>query len=183
MGYVWRGVRKDLRVQFPKGTRVTWWGFTSTTPEMSVLEDEQLCGGSGERTLFMLSVSLGFDITAFSFYSAETEVLLPPGISLEVTGQMELGSGLYVVQMRQVESPHCLLNCLGDAASAPVATAPAAAPTLTLVLRYISRVYLDYVSAISRLYLRSRPCSSSASRPPSAPSRRGGAGGTSTWMR
>ena len=43
---------------------------------------------------------------------------LPPGLTFEVTGQMNMGSGLFIVQMRQVESPLCLLNCLGDAARA-----------------------------------------------------------------
>ena len=47
---------------------MTWWSFTSTTLEMSLLEDEQFCGKDGERTVFMISTTLGFDISAFSFY-------------------------------------------------------------------------------------------------------------------
>ena len=87
--------------------------------KLPVEEDARRSGG--ERTVFMLSVSLGFDISAFSFYEAEAEVLLPPGITFEVTGQMAMGNGLFIVQMRQVESPLCLLNCLGSGeASTPV---------------------------------------------------------------
>jgi hypothetical protein len=85
--------------------QVTWWSFTSTTLEMSLLEDEQFCGKRGERTIFMISTTLGFDIKAFSFYEAEAEILLPPGLTFEVTGHMELGHGLVVVQMRQAAAP------------------------------------------------------------------------------
>ena len=54
----------------------------------------------------MLSVSSGYDVQGFSFYQHEAEVLLPPGLSFEVVGHMDLGSSLFVVQLQQV-APHC----------------------------------------------------------------------------
>ncbi|CAF1341272.1 unnamed protein product, partial [Rotaria sp. Silwood1] len=36
---VWRGVAKDLSAEFPPGTLVTWWAFSSCTSALPVLEN------------------------------------------------------------------------------------------------------------------------------------------------
>lgn len=36
---VWRGVNEDLSQDFPRGTPVTWWAFSSCTTSLTVLEN------------------------------------------------------------------------------------------------------------------------------------------------
>ncbi|CAF4132918.1 unnamed protein product [Adineta steineri] len=36
---VWRGVTKNLSEEFPPGSAMTWWAFSSCTTEMTVLEN------------------------------------------------------------------------------------------------------------------------------------------------
>ncbi|CAF3923207.1 unnamed protein product [Rotaria sp. Silwood2] len=41
---VWRGIRKDLRLEFPRGTSVIWWSFSSCTTTLPVLENDLYLG-------------------------------------------------------------------------------------------------------------------------------------------
>ncbi|CAF4208531.1 unnamed protein product, partial [Adineta steineri] len=56
---VWRGVTKNLSVEFPPGTEMTWWAFSSCTTEMTVLENNMYLGNEGDRTLFSVEVMNG----------------------------------------------------------------------------------------------------------------------------
>jgi len=57
---VWRGVRGvDLRDQYPKGRQLYWWAFSSTTKELSTLQDDTFLGTSGVRTVFNIQVPRG----------------------------------------------------------------------------------------------------------------------------
>ncbi|MFC7484971.1 hypothetical protein ACFQX7_39865 [Luedemannella flava] len=47
---LWRGVRLDLRSQYPVNQTVTWWGVSSCTSKLSVAQ--AFMGGRGKRTLF-----------------------------------------------------------------------------------------------------------------------------------
>jgi hypothetical protein len=50
------------------------WAFSSTTKSMDVLNSEMFCGTKGDRTLFKIAVTSGFDIKAFSSVVSEDEV-------------------------------------------------------------------------------------------------------------
>ena len=64
---VWRGVKnKDLTGQFPKGKKIWWWAFNSTSKNVSTLLNPMFCGTSGTRTQFMIEAVSGIDIAAFS---------------------------------------------------------------------------------------------------------------------
>ena len=60
---VWRGVKGvDLTSDFPKGKKLFWWAFTSTSKNVSTLLNPAFCGTSGTRTQFMIEASSGVDI-------------------------------------------------------------------------------------------------------------------------
>jgi hypothetical protein len=60
---VWRGVKGvDLTSDFPKGKKLFWWTFTSTSKNVSTLLNPAFCGTSGTRTQFMIEASSGVDI-------------------------------------------------------------------------------------------------------------------------
>ncbi|CAF1370925.1 unnamed protein product [Didymodactylos carnosus] len=76
---VWRGVTKNLSAEFPPGTPVTWWGFSSCTTALTVLENNMYLGTMGERTLFFVEAINGRTVQAHSHFVTEEEILLLPG--------------------------------------------------------------------------------------------------------
>jgi hypothetical protein len=109
VGTVWRGVKGiDLRTFYPKGKEFYWWAFSSTTKELSVLQNPMFLGTSGVRTVFNIQVSAGVDLVRYSMFqgsASEAEVLLYPGTKLKVVDAMDMGSGLHMIHLEQVHVP------------------------------------------------------------------------------
>lgn len=112
-GTVWRGVKADLRAQYPKGKEVYWWAFSSTTKELSTLTNPMFLGVKGCRTIFNIQVRSGVDIMKYSAYQgteSEAEVLLFPGTKLKVVDTMNMGHGLFQVHLQEVDVPVQLMK-------------------------------------------------------------------------
>ena len=109
VGTVWRGVKSiDLRTFYPKGKEFYWWAFSSTTKELSILQNPMFLGTSGVRTVFNIQVSAGVDLVRYSMFqgsASEAEVLLYPGTKLKVVDAMDMGSGLHMIHLEQVHVP------------------------------------------------------------------------------
>lgn len=99
---VWRGVTKNLSDEFPPGTRVTWWAFSSCTTEMTVLENNMYLGNEGDRTLFSVEVMNGRTIKAHSHFVTEDEILLFSGTHMIVQSQLSPATSLYIIHLKQV---------------------------------------------------------------------------------
>lgn len=98
---VYRGIKSDLTFDYRRGTEVIWWGFSSCTTAIDVLKSEQFLGAAGHRTIFMIECLSGKDIRKYSYYSSEDEILLPFATQFVVTGVLDQGNGLFLVQMRE----------------------------------------------------------------------------------
>lgn len=110
-GTVWRGVKADLRKQYPVGKEVYWWAFSSTTQKLSTLNNPMFLGQEGIRTIFNLQVRSGVDIARFSvFEGEEAEVLLFPGTKFKVVDAMDMGGGLFQVHLEEVAVPVQLIK-------------------------------------------------------------------------
>lgn len=105
---VWRGVTKDLSGDFPPGTSITWWSFSSCTKELTVLENNMYLGQSGDRTLFSVEAINGRTICDHSHFSAEDEILLLPGTRMVVQSQFSPAPALHFIHLKQ-ERPRELL--------------------------------------------------------------------------
>ena len=107
VGTVWRGVQGvDLTAKFPRGMDIYWWAFSSTTKNLSTLENQQFLGTSGVRTIFNIQVKRGIDISRYSMFQgqqSEAEVLLFPGTALRVVDSMAMGAGLFMVHLEEIE--------------------------------------------------------------------------------
>ncbi|CAF4200718.1 unnamed protein product [Rotaria sp. Silwood2] len=44
---VWRGIKKGLHLEFPRGTSIVWWSFSSCTTTLPVLENDLYLGYEG----------------------------------------------------------------------------------------------------------------------------------------
>jgi hypothetical protein len=107
---VYRGVKLDLTAQYPKGQTVTWWGFSSCTMSVDVLNNEQFLGQNGTRTLFTIHCHSAKSIQQFSFYPEEEEVLLPPARQFQVMGCLNQGNGLQIIQLKEIQPKFPLIN-------------------------------------------------------------------------
>jgi len=132
---VFRGVKRDLSANYAVGREITWHGFTSTTLKLDTLESPQFCGKTGDRTFFIITLTQrqGRDITQYSMVPAEAEVLLPPGTTVKVESKTDMGGGLTIINLTEVESDDLILDLRTlspPPMSAPVMPVPviAAAP-------------------------------------------------------
>jgi hypothetical protein len=107
---VWRGITKDQSANFPPGTQVTWWAFSSCTTTMTVLESNMYLGTSGARTLFSVEAINGRAVRSHSHFVTEDEILLLPGTHMEVQSQLSPATDLHIIHLKQVVPDEMLLE-------------------------------------------------------------------------
>ncbi|CAF3772494.1 unnamed protein product [Rotaria sp. Silwood1] len=107
---VWRGVTKDISAQYPPGTSVTWWAFSSCTTSLPVLENNMYLGNMGNRTLFSIEAVNGRSIRTHSHFVTEDEIILLPGTRMEVQSQFSPASNLHIIHLKQVIPEEVLLE-------------------------------------------------------------------------
>jgi hypothetical protein len=104
---VWRGIKNvDLSSKYKKGTTFAWWGVSSCTTDLEVLESKQFLGKHGLRTLFSIECINGKSIVNHSYFkNKEKEIILMPGSYFEVMGQLDSGSELHIIQLKEIPPP------------------------------------------------------------------------------
>ncbi|CAF1311001.1 unnamed protein product [Adineta steineri] len=107
---VYRGVKRDLSAQYPKGSTVTWWGFSSCTTFLDVLSNEQFLGQSGTRTLFNIDCYSSKSIHQYSLFPEEHEILLPPARQFQVIASLYTGNSLHIIELKEIEPEYPLIN-------------------------------------------------------------------------
>ena len=107
---VWRGVTKDLSGDFPPGTPVTWWAFSSCTLTMTVLNNSIYLGKTGPRTLFSIETINGRTIRAHSHFVVEDEILLLPGTQMIVKSRLNPAPDLHIIHLKQLVPQQTLLQ-------------------------------------------------------------------------
>ena len=98
---VFRGV-KGLLSGYVPGLNCCWVQFSSTASSVEV--QNEFLGKEGQRTLFSIELTTGRarEISQYSFYPQEREVLLPANTMLFVVAVMDMGHELSNVQLREV---------------------------------------------------------------------------------
>jgi len=147
---VYRGVKLDLSAQYPQGSIVTWWGFSSCTTSLRILNNERFLGRTGIRTLFKIECYSAKSIKSFSFYPEEEEVLLPPARQFQVMDCLDQGDGLHIIQLKEIQPKFPLINPVQQ--SLPIIPTPSAPKSLISpncgnpkLQKYIDAIYLDLV--------------------------------------
>ncbi|CAF1350159.1 unnamed protein product [Adineta steineri] len=107
---VFRGVNLDLTNQYTQGKTFVWWGFSSCTTSIEVLENEQFLDKTGQRTLFTIECDSGKDISCHSYYQSEKEVLLLAARQFIVVGYLRPAPGLHMIQLKETKPPITLLQ-------------------------------------------------------------------------
>ncbi|CAF3339330.1 unnamed protein product [Rotaria socialis] len=107
---VYRGVKQDLRKEYPKGKILVWWGFSSCTTTLDVLQNEAFLGETGPRTFFTIECDSGKDIQKYSCYQAEDEILLPAARQFKVVSCLSQGKNFYMIQLKEIQPPFPLIE-------------------------------------------------------------------------
>lgn len=107
---VWRGVTRNLSADFPPGTTVTWWAFSSCTTSVKVLKSNMYLGNTGPRTLFSVEAINGRSVRALSYFANEDEILLLPGTHMIVQSQLNPAPDLHIIHLKQVIPKETLLE-------------------------------------------------------------------------
>jgi hypothetical protein len=107
---LFRGIKGDVRKDYQKGQTVIWWGFSSCTLTMDVLNNEQFLGSTGTRTLFTIACDSGKDIREHCAFQNEDEVLLPAARQFQVVSCLPQGNDLNIVQLKEIKSPVRLIE-------------------------------------------------------------------------
>jgi hypothetical protein len=109
---IYRGVKMDLSAQYPQGKTFVWWGFSSCTTSIQVLQSEQFLGKTGTRTLFTIDCGSGKDIREHSLFPTEDEVLLIAATKFQVVSCLDSGNNLFIIQLKEIETENSLLGSL-----------------------------------------------------------------------
>mmetsp|Transcript_137646 Transcript_137646/g.439760 ORF Transcript_137646/g.439760 Transcript_137646/m.439760 type:complete len:208 (-) Transcript_137646:19-642(-) len=107
-----RGVKLNLQSHSLEGKIVTWWGCSSCTESTKVLETAKFCGKTGDRTIFINTLTQGIaqDIMQYSLVPSEKEILLPFGSTFRVTANSDAGHGLCTVMLKEIAPADVLLD-------------------------------------------------------------------------
>ena len=101
---VYRGVKRNLGSEYSKEEKFIWWAFSSCTLSEKTLGKEQFLGNTGARTLFRIECAGGKDISRYSYYKTEEEILLLPARQFEVVFSLPLGDDAHMVELKEIES-------------------------------------------------------------------------------
>jgi hypothetical protein len=109
---VWRGVKNvDLSEKYKTGRKFAWWGVSSCTTNIELLESEEFLGQEGQRTLFSIECINGKSVGNHSYYkNKEKEIILMPGSYFEVIGQLNPAPQLFIIQLREIFPPITLVK-------------------------------------------------------------------------
>jgi hypothetical protein len=107
---IWRGIKENLSSQYPIGKQKVWWGVSSCTETVKVLESSHFLGKTGDRTLFSVECRHGKQIRPYSHFQTEAEIILMPGTFFEVVSQAETAPGLHLIHLKEIRPPHSFVS-------------------------------------------------------------------------
>jgi hypothetical protein len=99
-GCVWRGVPGDISEQFMNGQVLTWWSISSCSQSKHLIKS--FLGSDNNSTLFMIEAVNAKDVSSYSYFPNEDEVLLGLGTELRVKGDTLKHGGLNIVHLVQL---------------------------------------------------------------------------------
>lgn len=105
----YRGVQLDLSKRYIQGETIVWWGFSSCTKTIGVLQSEMFLGKKRTRTMFHIQCKSARDIRKHSYYPSEDEVLLLAASQFQVVSCLDQGN-LHLIQLLETTPPFPLLQ-------------------------------------------------------------------------
>lgn len=98
---VWRGVNENISQKFKEGETVTWWGVSSCSVSLAVVQD--FLGSKKDATLLMIEAKKAKDISGYTSFPNEKEFIMGPGTQFYVEGNaLHHHGGLHVVHLVEI---------------------------------------------------------------------------------
>ena len=169
---IYCGIKIDLRDQYKKDERIVWWGFSSCTKTLRILEKDKFLGKSGARTVFTIETNTGKNIGEHSFYPKEDEIVLLPGREFEVISSADMGNQLTIIHLKEVQTQFANLPRL-PSSNPPLSTSTGTITTAKLTASsiqpkpIIQRVKVSYsmnyltdndIPRVIKEALQQKPC-------------------------
>lgn len=107
---VYRGVNMNMTDKYPKGANVTWWGFSSCMKKSNLLMQRLFLNKTGTRTLFIIKCYSARDVSRYSTYKCEGEVLLPPARQFNVVNSVYKRKGLHIIELDEIQPIYDIFN-------------------------------------------------------------------------
>ncbi len=96
---IWHGVRHDVSKELKENQELTWWSINSCSSSVNVIKNFL----DHNSTLFLIEAINGKDVSGFTNYPNEDEVLLGSGTRLRVVSDtLDHIGGLHVVHLKEV---------------------------------------------------------------------------------
>jgi len=99
---VWRGITGDISKNYKKGDMFTWWAISSCSTSVDVIEN--FLGPNS--TLFLIEVVNAKDISKYTNFPNENEVLLCPGTQLQVVSNPLDKPPMQLVHLQEITDDH-----------------------------------------------------------------------------
>lgn len=97
-GNIWRGVPDDISGQFTNGQVLTWWSISSCSRSLDVIQG--FLDSNTNSTLFMIEAVNGKDVSSYTYFASENEVVLSLGTELRVQSNgLKHHGGLNIVHL------------------------------------------------------------------------------------
>lgn len=103
---IWRGVKTDISRCFKKGDEFTWWSINSCSTSVNVIKDFL----ASNSTLFLIEAVNGKDISKYTNFLNEQEVILCPGTRLRVVSDPLDQPPLHIVHLEEITEDSELLD-------------------------------------------------------------------------
>ncbi|CAF1073149.1 unnamed protein product [Adineta steineri] len=100
-GTVWRGINKDVTMNFKKGQRITWWSISSCSTSADVISS--FISKSSSSTLFNIECLNGKSVSSYTCYPNENDVILMPGTIFEVVSNpLSHPGGPNIIHLKEI---------------------------------------------------------------------------------
>ncbi|CAF3483705.1 unnamed protein product [Rotaria socialis] len=95
---LWRGIAKDIAKNFKKGEEFTWWAISSCSTSVNTIKDFL----GPDSTLFLIEAVNGKDISGYTNFPTESEVILCPGTRFRVVSDPLDQAPMRVVHLQEI---------------------------------------------------------------------------------
>ena len=96
----YRGIPLDVSKEYFVDKEFVWWSFISCTSSLQVLKN--YIGRTGKRTIFNIVCYSPKDISQYSFYEEEKEVLFYPARQFRVKSCLNAGNQLHIIDLEEL---------------------------------------------------------------------------------
>ena len=95
---IWRGVPKDVSANFKRDNEFTWWTISSCSTSVNVIKSFL----GLDSTLFLIEAVNAKDVSGYTNFAGENEVIFAPGTRLRVVSDPLHQPPMHVIHLKEI---------------------------------------------------------------------------------